>query len=93
MKRIAVLLFVFLACVSTFAAKEKEVAKVNKVMPFTKGLNLTGWLEGYDNSNWRSELFGRQDFEDIKSLGVEIVRIPIFQFSLRNSVLVSLTIS
>lgn len=59
-------------------AKEKEVPKVQKTMPFTKGLNLTGWLEGYNNSNWRSDLFGKQDFEDIKSLGVEIVRIPIF---------------
>lgn len=60
------------------AAKEKEVPKVQKTMPFTKGINLTGWLEGYNNSNWRSDLFGKQDFEDIKSLGVEIVRIPIF---------------
>ena len=78
MKKLIALVLLFAVVTCLFAAKEKEVPKVNKVMPFTKGLNLTGWLEGYDNSNWRSELFGRQDFEDIKSLGVEIVRIPIF---------------
>ncbi len=78
MKRIAVLLFVFLACVSAFAAKEKEVAKVNKVMPFTKGLNLSGWLEDLGRGNSRSLMFNRQDFEDIKSLGVEVIRIPIY---------------
>lgn len=78
MKKLIALVLLFAVVTCLFAAKEKEVPKVNKVMPFTKGLNLSGWLEGYDNSNWKSELFGRQDFEDIKSLGVEIVRIPIF---------------
>ena len=78
MKKLIALVLLLAAATCLFAAKEKEVPKVNKVMPFTKGLNLSGWLEGYGNSNWKSELFGRQDFEDIKSLGVEIVRIPIF---------------
>ncbi|MBO4387756.1 MAG: glycoside hydrolase family 5 protein, partial [Treponema sp.] len=76
-KIIAFVQFVVLLLCFT-AAKEKDVPKVQKTMPFTKGINLTGWLEGYSNNNWRSDLFGKQDFEDIKSLGVEIVRIPIF---------------
>ena len=78
MKKIIALVLLLAAATCLFAAKEKEVPKVNKVMPFTKGLNLSIWLEVRNNSIWLSELFGRQDFEDIKSLGVEIVRIPIW---------------
>ncbi len=36
------------------------------------------WLSDYGNGNTYSELFGRQDFEDIKSLGVEILRLPVY---------------
>lgn len=71
-----VILFIFACCASfVFAANPP---RVKKTMPFTKGLNLSLWLEVRNNICWLSELFDRQDFEDIKSLGVEIVRIPIW---------------
>lgn len=57
--------------------KKLNVPKVNVTMPFTKGLNLSGWLEPFGVSNATSTYYGKSDFEDIKSLGVEIVRIPI----------------
>ena len=76
MKKIIALVLLLAVASCLFAAKEP--VKVEKTMPFTKGLNLSVWLEVRNNSSWLSERFGRQDFEDIKSLGVEIVRIPIW---------------
>ena len=72
MKKLIALVLLLAAATCLFAAK------VNKIMPFTKGLNLSIWLEDLGGGNSRSLLFNRQDFEDIKSLGVEIVRIPIW---------------
>lgn len=57
--------------------KKNTVPTVNVRMPFTKGLNLTKWLEPFGFGNSSSTHFGKSDFVDIKSLGVEIVRIPI----------------
>ena len=74
---IFVMLFVFSAAF-VFAAKEKTPPKVEKTMPFSKGLNLSNRVEGHEDSNWRSVYFDRQDFEDIKSLGIEIIRFPIW---------------
>lgn len=51
--------------------------KVEKKLPYSKGLNISNWLEpsaGYIDGNFGN--FGKQDFIDIKNLGVEIVRIP-----------------
>lgn len=83
---LAVILGIFTA--DSFAAASKTSGtsqQVKKTMPFTKGLNLAVWLEANytpdgkvaalsDSNRLR---FGKQDFEDIKSLGVEIVRIPV----------------
>ena len=83
MKKLCSVLFISIVLVSEFFAqkssdRQQNVSKVEKTMPYTKGLNLSGWLEAYGNSNASSERFGRQDFEDIKSLGVEIVRVPVW---------------
>ncbi len=51
--------------------------KVNKIMPYSKGLNLSTWLEPFGAGNSCSTHFDRTDFENIKSLGVEVLRIPI----------------
>ena len=53
--------------------KKNSVPTVNVRMPFTKGLNLTKWLEPFGFGNSSSTHFGKSDFVDIKSLGVEIV--------------------
>lgn len=59
------------------APGKSGVPKVNVSLPFTKGLNLSGWLEPFGISNSSASYFGKADFEDIKSLGVEILRVPI----------------
>ncbi len=53
------------------------VTKVEAKLPFSKGLNLSNWLEpawGIKDANYCA--FGKQDFIDIKNLGVEVIRIP-----------------
>ena len=66
-------LLIFAFCASfVFAANPP---RVKKTMPFNKGINLTNWLMGnqpYDVAN-----YGKQDFEDIKSLGADITRLYI----------------
>lgn len=60
----------------TLAAKEVEVPRVNKTLPFSKGINFTLWLDGDQPANVAN--FGKQDFEDIKSLGADITRLYIW---------------
>ncbi len=45
--------------------------------PFTVGVNLSGWLEHRPAEEIRADLFGRQDFENIRSLGCDVIRLPI----------------
>ncbi len=81
MKKLYSLIFIVLFLFSAafvFAAKEKEVPKVEKTMPFSKGLSFGDWLEEKGHGDANTTLYTRQDFDDIKSLGVEILRIPIW---------------
>ena len=52
-----------------------ETPKVKKQLPFTKGINLPVWME-YGRFN--TLLYGKKDFENIKSLVVEAVRVPVW---------------
>ncbi len=73
MKKIILACFLILSCFALSAKekKGKEVPKVEVTMPFHKGINLSDWFEPFFT------VYDKNDFEDIKSLGVEIVRIPI----------------
>ena len=73
MKRILSTLLVFaLFCgISTAAG----VPKVKKQLPFSKGVNLPVWMEF---GRFNTLLYGRKDFADLKSIGVEAVRVPIW---------------
>ena len=62
----------------TGAAFAAGVPRVNKSMPYAKGLNLSEWLEVGGFGNVRKCIYGKQDFENIKKLGVEIIRVPIW---------------
>lgn len=71
------LLCAFLAAAALFsgAVFANNVPKVKKRLPFSKGVNLPVWME-YGRFN--TLLYGRKDFENIKSIGIEAVRIPIW---------------
>ena len=74
-KVIFALLAIFIFANLTLASKEMEVPRVNKTLPFHKGINFTLWLDGDQPANVAN--FGRQDFEDIRSLGADITRLYI----------------
>lgn len=73
MKRFLVCLILICCAFSVFA--QKDVPRVNKTLPFHKGINLTCWLAG-EQPDYVST-YGKQDFEDIKSLGADITRVYI----------------
>jgi endoglucanase len=45
--------------------------------PFHQGVNLTDWLQAPDVDLILPELFGEKDFQEIRSLGCDVVRLPI----------------
>lgn len=45
--------------------------------PFKKGVNLTNWLEHRPVEKVDEDLFSKKDFENIKSMGCDVVRLPI----------------
>lgn len=72
-KIIGILLSLMLLTGLAFSAE--PILKVNKKLPFSKGLNLPQWLE-YSRSN--TMLYGKKDFENIKAMGVEVIRLPVW---------------
>ncbi|MBN1362573.1 MAG: glycoside hydrolase family 5 protein [Sedimentisphaerales bacterium] len=45
--------------------------------PFHRGVNLTGWLQAAGPRQIQFTRFTRQDFANIKSLGCDVIRLPI----------------
>ena len=45
--------------------------------PFSKGVNLTNWLEYRKAEDIRPDAFTIQDFRNIRSLGCDVVRLPV----------------
>ena len=45
--------------------------------PFQRGVNFTNWLEFKRMEQVKPDYFTRQDFENAKSLGCDVVRLPI----------------
>ena len=69
MRRIQLLvIFAFLYCISLELAAQA---------PFNRGVNLTGWFQTNSVRQIQFTKFTRQDFENIKSLGCDVIRLPI----------------
>ncbi len=45
--------------------------------PFNQGVNLTGWFQAASAHQIQFSKFTRKDLEQIKSLGVDVIRLPI----------------
>lgn len=54
----------------------EEVKPLTKV-PFSKGFNLSDWLNMTQEYWFVPDKYKEQDFEDLKTLGVDVVRVPI----------------
>ena len=50
---------------------------LSQTAPFHKGVNLTGWLQSSTAQGINFRQYSKQDFENIKSLGADVVRLPI----------------
>ena len=48
-----------------------------KSTPFTKGVNLTNWFQAGSPYQIDFTKYNKDDFEDIKSLGADVIRLPI----------------
>ena len=71
-KTVFTILLLALFCGTSLGA---QIPRVKKQLPFSQGINLPVWME-YGRFN--SLLYGKKDFENIKSLGVEAVRVPVW---------------
>ncbi|NTW23540.1 MAG: cellulase family glycosylhydrolase [Lentimicrobium sp.] len=46
-------------------------------VPFHRGINLTSWFQESEAGNIQFQKFTYKDFEEIKSLGCDIIRLPL----------------
>lgn len=53
------------------------VSYINAQMPFTRGVNLTNWFQASSAQQIQFTKFTRQDFLNIKSLGCDVIRLPL----------------
>jgi endoglucanase len=58
------------------------VPAVDSQVPFSKGVNFSGWFESNSAGSIPFTSYTEQDFKDAKSLGVEIIRLPIKMHSM-----------
>jgi endoglucanase len=46
-------------------------------VPFSKGVNVTNWFQADDAKQIQFTQYTKKDFEELKSLGIDVVRLPI----------------
>src|SRR5665647_291236 len=52
--------------------------------PFSRGVNLTGWFQTSNPRQIQFSKYSKKDFENIKSLGCDAIRLPINLFYMTN---------
>jgi endoglucanase len=72
MKRIVNSFSFFTAALSFFC-----FSLTNAQVPFHKGVNLTGWFQTSSARSIQFTKFTKKDFQNIKSLGCDVIRLPI----------------
>ena len=65
--------FLLILCSVELHAQASNAREV----PFTKGVNLTNWFQAGSAGSIDFSKYTFEDFEDIKSLGVDVIRLPI----------------
>jgi endoglucanase len=95
MKKTGYLIFltgIFLAaCNTTNSSTDRVVPKETgpvdaavRGAPFSKGVNFSGWFESFSASSIPFTKYTEQDFADVKSLGADVIRLPIKMHSMTN---------
>jgi endoglucanase len=58
-----------------------QVQRAAGNLPFSKGVNFSGWFQGFSAETIQFTRYVEQDFVDAKRLGVDVIRLPVnFQF-------------
>ncbi len=60
------------------------VSPVSSQTPFKRGVNLTNWFQTSGSKQIQFTKYTKKDFENIKSLGCEVIRLPINLFYMTN---------
>ena len=71
MKRLRVLVSILIIALAFPCLSESQQA------PFSRGVNLTGWFQAGSVRQIQFNRYSRKDFENIKSLGCDVIRLPI----------------
>ena len=50
--------------------------------PFSRGVNFSGWFESFSASGIPFTRYAEQDFANVKSLGADVIRLPIRMHSM-----------
>lgn len=64
------MLLMILLCLFSFNVNAKEC-------PFSRGVNITGWFQANSAKEIHFLTYTKTDFEQIKSLGCDVVRLPV----------------
>ena len=68
-------LFILLNTTKNSSSTDARVAAHE--VPFSRGVNFSGWFTFFSAQNIQFQRFGDQDFIDVKRLGIDVVRLPI----------------
>jgi endoglucanase len=70
-------LFVFITVVVSIVACDDDESQNFRSTPFSKGVNFSAWFQSYSASAIPFNRYVEQDFADIKTLGVDVIRLPV----------------
>jgi len=62
--------------------EEKQPEAALRTAPFSKGVNFSGWFESFSATGIPFTKYTEQDFIDVKSLGVDVIRLPVKMHSM-----------
>ncbi|MDR0320248.1 MAG: glycoside hydrolase family 5 protein [Treponema sp.] len=85
-KLFLIIAVVFFACNSTeyktedYTEQDVQAAVISA--PFSKGVNFSQWFESFSAGSIPFTRYTEQDFKDVKSLGVDVIRLPIRMHSM-----------
>lgn len=76
-KLLSCLLIAVISIITVNAApKNKEIQK-SVSAPFTRGVNFSSWLEFKNADQLNPYYYTKMDFENVKAMGCDVVRLPI----------------
>jgi len=87
-KLILILTLILAACGSTTESKPVDYSETSTVeaavrsAPFSKGVNFSGWFESNNAGGIPFTKYTEQDFIDVKSLGADVIRLPVKMHSM-----------